>query len=129
MARPGKGENRGESREPVDHSVEWTTSWGGKHGKGRNWVKSREPVVHFVEWTTSWAVKAGKIAETGEKAVSQWSTLWSGPLAGPARWEKCRNRGESREPVDHFVEWTTSWVGKAGKGQETGEKPRASGPL
>ena len=46
--------------------------------------------------------------ETGEKAVSQWTTLLSGPLAGPERREKCRNRVESREPVDHFVEWTTS---------------------
>ena len=29
----------------------------------------------------------------------------------------------------HFGEWTTSWVGKAGKGPETGESSRASGPL
>ena len=29
----------------------------------------------------------------------------------------------------HFGEWTTSWGGKAGKGPETGESSRASGPL
>ena len=33
---------------------------------------------------------------------------------------KGRNRRESREPVDHFFEWTTGWAGKAGKAQEMG---------
>ena len=47
--------------------------------------------------------------------MSQWSTLESGPLAGMESMEKGRNRGKSREPVDHSFEWTTSSVGKAGK--------------
>ena len=62
---------------------------------------------------------AGKKAETGEEAASQWSTLPSGPLARVERPEKGRNRGKSHEPVVDFAKWTTSWVGKAGKGQET----------
>ena len=33
------------------------------------------------------------------------------------------------EPVVHSGEWTTSWGGKAGKGLETWESGRASGPL
>ena len=66
---------------------------------------------------------AGKRAETGEEAASQWTTLESGPLARVERPEKGRNRGKSHEPVVDFAKWTTSWVGKAGKGQETGEKP------
>ena len=33
MARPGKGRNRAGSREPVVHSIEWTTGWAGKAGK------------------------------------------------------------------------------------------------
>ena len=45
--------------------------------------------------------------ETVEKAASQWSTPSSGPLARVERPEKGRKRGKSREPVDHFVEWTT----------------------
>ena len=46
--------------------------------------------------------------ETGAKAASQWSTPSSGPLAREERREKDRNWVESHEPVDHFVEWTTS---------------------
>ena len=45
--------------------------------------------------------------------MSQWSTLESGPLAGLESMEKGRNRGKSREPVDHSFEWATSWAGKA----------------
>ena len=45
--------------------------------------------------------------------MSQWSTLLSGPLAGAEILEKCRNWVESREPVAHSVEWTTSSDGKA----------------
>ncbi len=42
------------------------------------------------------------------KSASQWSTLKSGPLAGPETQEKGPNWDESREPVVHFEEWTTS---------------------
>ena len=69
------------------------------------------------------------MVETGSKAVSQWSTLPSGPLARVEGLEKGGNWGKSREPVVHFVEWTTSWAGKAGKVQKPGRKSRASGPL
>ena len=55
-----KGRNRGKSREPVDHSFEWTTSWVGKAGKAGNWGESREPVDDSFEWTTSSVGKAGK---------------------------------------------------------------------
>ena len=61
--------------------------------------------------------------------MSQWSTLPSGPLARLEGLEKGGNWGKSREPVVHFVEWTTSWGGKHGKGRETGRKSRASGRL
>ena len=61
-------------------------------------------------------------AEIVEKATSQWTTFWSGPLARLERPEKCGKQGESREPVDDSFEWTTSWAGKLGKGQETGQK-------
>ena len=53
--------------------------------------------------------KGQKPGQKPRKAVSQWSTFESGPLAP---WEKCGNRVkslESREPVDHSVEWTTSF--------------------
>ena len=42
---------------------------------------------------------------------------------------KGRKLGKVAEPVDHFEEWTTSWGGEAGKGPETWESSRASGPL
>ena len=70
-----------------------------------------------------------KMAENREKVRSQWTTLKSGPLAGSETGEKGGKQRESQEPVDHFEEWTTSWVGIWGKGRKTGEKPRASGPL
>ncbi|WP_218970162.1 hypothetical protein, partial [Abiotrophia sp. HMSC24B09] len=63
-----------------------------------------------------------KKGETVEKVMSQWSTLSSGPLAGPESLEKGRKRGKSHEPVVDSFEWTTSWAGKLGKGQETGQK-------
>ena len=47
------------------------------------------------------------MAQTGVEVVSQWPTLKSGPLAGSETKEKGSKRGESREPVAHFVEWTT----------------------
>ena len=78
-------------------------------------------MAHSKEWAIGY-VGGWKKAETGEEAASQWSTLLSGPLAGMESMEKGRNRGKSREPVDHFFEWTTSWAGKLGKGQETGQK-------
>ena len=54
--------------------------------------------------------------------MSQWSTLPSGPLARLEGLEKGGNWGKSREPVVHFVEWTTSWGGKHGKGRKLGKK-------
>ena len=39
--------------------------------------------------------------------MSQWSTLESGPLAGLEPGKKGQKRGESRELVVHFGEWTT----------------------
>ena len=54
--------------------------------------------------------------------MSQWSTLPSGPLARLEGLEKGGNWGKSREPVVHFVEWTTSWAGKLGKRAGNGEK-------
>ena len=44
-------------------------------------------------------------------------------------WKKAETRGPSRELVVHSVEWTTSWVGKAGKRTKLDKKSRASGPL
>ena len=61
--------------------------------------------------------------------MSQWSTLESGPLARSETQEKGPNWDESREPVVHFGEWTTSWVSNLVKGVKPGWKPRASGPL
>jgi len=79
--------------------------------------KGRKRGKAVSQWST---LESGPLAglesmekgETGEKATSQWSTLESGPLAGLESMEKGRNRGKSREPVVHFVEWTTSWAGK-----------------
>ena len=73
--------------------------------------------------------KGQKRAENWGKWQSQWSTLKSGPLARAERLEKGRKLGKVAEPVVHFKEWTTSWGEKAGKGPETGESSRASGPL
>ena len=88
MARPGKGRNRGKSREPVVHFVEWTTSWVGKHGKrAGNGGKAAS------QWSTLKSEplarsETGQKAENRGKAVSQWSTLPSGPLAGAGSLEK-----------------------------------------
>ncbi|OFS29425.1 hypothetical protein HMPREF3093_04270 [Abiotrophia sp. HMSC24B09] len=46
----------------------------------------------------------------------------SRPLAGSETQEKGSKRGESREPVAHFVEWTTSWGGKQGTGAKPARK-------
>ena len=43
--------------------------------------------------------------------------------------KKAETRGLSYELVVHSIEWTTSWVVKAGKVQKPGRKSRASGPL
>ena len=61
--------------------------------------------------------------------MSQWSTLPSGPLARLEGLEKGGNWGKSREPVVHFVDWTTSSEGKVGKWRKLGQKLRSSGPL
>ena len=55
------------SREPVVHSVEWTTSsWE----KGRNQAKSPkrcEPVVHSFEWSTSFlCLRTNESARAGQ---------------------------------------------------------------
>ena len=46
---------------------------------------------------------------------SQWSTPKSGPLAGAEAVEKGAKGEKSYELVDHFEEWTTSWVRNCGK--------------
>ena len=61
--------------------------------------------------------------------MSQWSTLWSGPLAAWEKGEKGPKCRKIQEPVVHFEEWTTSYMGKGRKGPEMQRKPRASGPL
>ena len=71
----------------------------------------------------------GLVFFLGSGGRSQWSTLGSGPLARVQSPEKGWKLGKVAEPVVHFKEWTTSWGGKAGKGPETGESSRASGPL
>ena len=53
----------------------------------------------------------------------EWAVVYVG--AG----KRAETRGLSYELVVHSVEWTTSWVGKAGKVQKPGRKSRASGPL
>ncbi len=57
--------------------------------------------------------------------MSQWSTLRSGPLATWKKDEKGPKCRESREPVVHFGEWTTSYMEK----DEKGPKCRKSGEL
>ena len=64
----GLMEKGGRPWEPVAHSGEWTTSWGGEAGKGleteeRGGASGRE--------------RAGNWGER----QSQWPTLKSGPLA------------------------------------------------
>ena len=89
------------------HSKEWAIGYVG------GWKKAETGEEAVSQWST---LPSGPLArverlekgETVGKAVSQWTTLSSGPLAGLARPEKGRNRGKSREPVDHFGEWTTS---------------------
>lgn len=44
-------------------------------------------MAHSEEWAIGY-VGGWKKAETGEEAASQWTTLLSGPLAGPERREK-----------------------------------------
>ena len=75
-------------------------------------------MAHSKEWAIGY-VGGWKKAETGEKVESQWTTLWSGPLAGPESLEKGRKRGKSHEPVVHSVEWTTGWSGKPKKRPKT----------
>ena len=56
------------------------------------------------------------------KAVSQWSTPSSRPLAA---WESVENgpkARKSREPVVHSVEWTTSYPRKCRKRVKSQEK-------
>ena len=61
-------------------------------------------------------------ARNAEKAESQWSTLKSGPLATWEKDEKGPKCREIRELVDHFEEWTTSYMGKGRKGLKNAEK-------
>ena len=56
----------------------------------------------------------------GSFVRSQWSTLESGPLAGPETGEKGRNWVICQELVVHSGEWTTGWAGNWGKGQKSG---------
>ena len=68
----------------------------------------------------------------GSGGRSQWSTLESGPLARSERPGKGRELGKGVEPVVHSGEWTTSWVGKAGKWPVSGgvaEAPSRAGGL
>ena len=93
VGSPEKGANLAKSREPVDHSVEWTTSaarkpeerlklgqklrasgplaQGGSLEKGSNRGKSWEPVVHFVEWTTSSERNPGKRRKPSQKPATK----------------------------------------------------------
>lgn len=64
-------------------------------------------MAHSFEWAIGY-VGGWKKAETREEAVSQWSTLPSGPLARAFSPEKVRFAPKLDEPVVHFVEWTTS---------------------
>ena len=54
------------------------------------------------------AWEKGERAQNAEKAESQWSTLESGPLVAWEKDEKGPKYRESRKPVVHFEEWTTS---------------------
>ena len=89
-------------------------------------------MAHSFEWAIGY-VGAGKKAETGEEAASQWSTLWSGPLArGRKAWKKGETVGkatsqwttfssgplarlerpEKAETVEKVMcQWTTLWSG------------------
>ena len=64
-----------------------------------------------------------------QKVVSQWPTLWSGPLARRERAGTKSKARKSREPVAHSLEWTTSSPGKGWNQVKSPEKLRASGPL
>ncbi len=140
----------------MDHSAEWTTSSAKNLGKRRktgqkprasgplcrvdHWLgqKPRKKAQNEAKAGSQWSTpssgplalpETGKKAQNGAKSRSQWSTLSSGPLARSESWERGAKRGKSWEPVDHSVEWTTSWAGKLGKRRKTGQKSRASGPL
>ena len=87
-----------------------------KDEKGPKCRESREPVVHFGEWTTSYMEKdekGPKCRKSGELVVH---SLESGPLATWEKDEKSPKCRESREPVVHLGEWTTSYIGKGEKG-------------
>ncbi len=63
------------------------------------------------------------------KAVSQWSTPSSGPLAARESAEIGPKARKSHEPVVHFVEWTTSSPEKGSNLAKSYEKSRARAPL
>lgn len=63
------------------------------------------------------------------KAVSQWSTLETGPLAA---WGSAETRSEARkshEPVVHSTEWTTGSPEKAATWSEAPKKQRPNALL
>ena len=54
--------------------------------------------------------------------MSQWTTLKSGPLA-PRKSAETRSKARKRrEPVVHFVEWTTSSLEKVGNQVKSRER-------
>ena len=61
--------------------------------------------------------------------MSQWSTLSSGPLAPRERAENESKDRKNREPVVHFVEWTTSSPEKGSNLAKSYEKSSARAPL
>ena len=61
--------------------------------------------------------------------MSQWSTPSSGPLATRERAENESKARKNREPVVHFVEWTTSSPEKGSNLAKSYEKSRARAPL
>ena len=96
------------------HSEEWAIGYVG------GWKKAETGEEAVSQWSTLpigplARRESMKKAETVEKVASQWSTLESGPLARLESMEKGRNRGKSREPVVHFGDWTTSSTGNRRK--------------
>ena len=64
-----------------------------------------------------------------KKVARQWSTLESGPLATRKKSEFRAIAPKSREPVVHFQEWSTGYLGKGRNLGFCPEMTRASGPL
>ena len=66
-----------------------------------------------------WGLEKGGNWGRGRELVVHF-VEWTTSWVGKAG--KRTKLDKSREPVVHFVEWTTSWGGKLGKGQEPGQK-------